>query len=231
MSTTATPPTTTPAPNRAPAAEPTPIRSRRRPAVIGIGAALVAVCGLGGAWLASSGGQTHPVMVAATGIQAGHTVTSTDVRPIQVTGQTEFASAQDAASLVGKVAATDIPAGAVIAPSMLGAVTASKGDSIFGVAVKPGSYPSTGLQAGDRVNLVLASTSSSTTSATAAAPKASAAAASPTSWQASVVAVGQARDDGSRTVDFSMTGTSAIAPAAYGASGQIVIVLEQRGGQ
>lgn len=205
-----------------------PIRNRRRPTVIGLGAALVALFGLGGGWLATAGGQTHPVQVAASDIMAGHTLTATDLRPVNVEGAVDFAATDDASQLVGKVAASDIPAGAVVAPSMLGSVATHKGESIFGVSVKPGSYPSTGLQAGDRVRLVLAaSTAGSPAAANPTAPPAGAAA--PTAWAASVISVGEPRDDGSRTVDVSTPLGSAAPPAAYAASGQLVIVLDQRG--
>lgn len=228
MSTIAPAPATPTAAN-APRTSQAPIRSRRRPAVIGLGAALVALFGLGGAWLATSGGQTHPVQVAASDIMAGHTLTATDLRAVNVEGSVDFAATDDASQLIGKVAASDIPAGVVVAPTMLGPVVSSKGESIFGVSVKPGSYPSTGLQAGDRVRLVLAASNSGSPAAGNPTPQ-PAGAAAPSAWAASVISVGETRDDGSRTVDVATPAGSAAPPAAYAASGQLVIVLDQRGG-
>jgi len=213
--TIATPPTVA-------AAAPT-VRARRRPAVILLGVALIALCGLGGAWLATSGAKTSPVVVARAGLTAGQPVTESDLAITQIAGGAGVAvvPGDQARSLVGKIPVNDIPAGALIAPAQLvGALTPGPGKSIVGIPVKHGQLPSIGLRAGDQVLLVVTASPGAAAGSAPVKPG--------TSWAGVVVAVGDPADDLSRTVDVVVDQAQAIDVATAAGTNAIALILQGR---
>ena len=202
----------------APAPAPAPTRQRRRPGLIGLGVALIAVCGLGGGWLATRGQDTHPVTVAAVTMPAGHTITIADVKTVQIPGEVAFAAESDPAALVGRIAGTTIPAESVISPAMVGVPpTAGEGKVIVAIPLKATQMPSIGLQSGDAVTVV------------AGTGQAAAPAAAPAAWAATVVNVAAPDVDGVRVVDVAMAPAEAPPAAAATTTGNVVLALTSRG--
>ena len=182
---------------------------------------MIARGGIGGGWLATRGQDTHPVTIAASAMPAGHTITQTDLRTVQVAGDIPFAATADSAQLVGKVTTGSIASGTVIADSMAAAVPDfSKGESIVGVPLKAGQYPSVGLRVGDSVILVLGAAAQG---ADPAKPTTAA------SWLGHVAAVSEPTEDGVRVVDVVVPAAQAPAAAAATTSGTVVLVLTGRG--
>src|ERR1044071_7098167 len=89
-------------PVRRPALE--PVRSRRRPLLVGLGVALTALGGLGAVWLASTG--TGPVTVfgIAKEVRAGDVIEKGDLVGVQVAPGTALRtlSVDHCADIVGK---------------------------------------------------------------------------------------------------------------------------------
>lgn len=221
-STRPVPATVPPAPSsdRPAAATPAPTRRRRSPALVGLGVALIALGGIGGGWLGTRGHDTHPITIAATAMPAGHTITATDLRTVQVAGDIPFASTADAAQLLGRVTTGSVDAGTVMADSMAaGPPGISKGQAIVGVPLKAGQYPALGLHSGDNVALVRG----------VAAQGANTANTAPTAWTGRVITVTEPNEDGVRVVDVALEAGQAPAAAAATTSGTVVLVLTGRG--
>lgn len=222
-STRPVPATAAPTPSERPAAAtPASTRRRRSPALIGLGVAMIALGGIGGGWLATRGQDTHPVTIAASAMPAGHTITQTDLRTVQVAGDIPFAATADSAQLVGKVTTGSIASGTVMADSMAaaGMPDLSKGQSIVGVPLKAGQYPALGLHPGDGVTLVRGATAQDVNPAKPAAP---------TVWAGRVITVSEPSEDGVRVVDVALEAGQAPTAAAATTSGAVVLVLTGRG--
>lgn len=64
----------------------TPVRARRRPAMTALGVALVAIGGIVGALVLSSGGHARDVVMLRSSVVAGHQITTGDLTTTQLTG-------------------------------------------------------------------------------------------------------------------------------------------------
>lgn len=156
MTTSTTPPpaaTATPAP----AAAPAPPRLRRRPAVLGLGVALVAAGGLTAAWLVSTSSTTTPVVVAAAPVLRGQVLTADQLTTAEVSGlaPASLTPAADLNSLVGQTVVVDVPVGAPVPTS---AVTTdpipTAGQAVVGILLPAGQAPTVDLLPGARVRIV-----------------------------------------------------------------------------
>ncbi|WP_347350368.1 SAF domain-containing protein [Intrasporangium sp.] len=217
--------TTDPATRPAPPARPAPApshRQRRNPKLAGLGLAVVALGGLAGAYLASQGGQQVSVVALTAPIRAGQPVTAAQLGSIELpagTGLDTIPAAQ-LPDLPGKYANTNLPKGALLAPSQLqDGLYPPKGQSIVGVALKPSQLPARGLLPGDQVRLVI----------TSAQPGTAPGRDQPTGtlWPARVVTVGTPNDEGSTTVDVQVSQAVAGPLAAAAGGGNLAAVLDQ----
>lgn len=198
------------------------VRQRRRPALILLGIALVAVFGVAGAWLATAGRDAQTVVIARQSIQAGQPITAADLGTTQVSGTITGAATvpgSDLESLTGKYATGPIPAGSLINPgSVVDRLTPKAGTAIVGVGLKPSQLPAGGLQAGDIVTLV-ATVSPQGGDTNTVKPG--------TTWKATVVTVGGTSDDGTSVVSFSLPGDAAVSAATAAGGGTLAVVLDQ----
>jgi hypothetical protein len=100
---------------------------------------------------------TTAVLETTTAILAGATVAGADLRTVHLTrGEQGVVAADQAASVVGLVARTTLPAGALIQRSLLtsaGAVP-TPSTTLVGLALKPGQLPD-GVRVGDQVEVVV----------------------------------------------------------------------------
>ena len=139
-------PTMTPAP-----------KLRSRPRVAAAGIALVAIGGLGGAYLLTNSTSAVPVVALATTVHRGELITAADLTVATINPDpalTTIPQSQQGA-LIGRRAATDLAAGSVLTPgSVTTALVPAGGETLVGVAVTPAQLPARPLVAGDTVRLV-----------------------------------------------------------------------------
>jgi hypothetical protein len=144
---------------RGPLAAPTLVvpRGRRRLGLITAGVGLVMLGALVAVWLVTAAGNRTPVVAVARDVPYGAVITAADLTRADVSVDSSVATvpAGDSAGLVGKVAATDLVAGSLLAP---GQVTTAgppgPGEVLVPLAVAAKKIPAGGLVAGDRLLIV-----------------------------------------------------------------------------
>src|ERR1700722_4733768 len=129
-----------------------PRRPRNVPGAV-LGALLVVVCAFAvGAYVTTSGHKTQVILVTQT-VPAGSIIKAADLAQVGVAADRRVSAipASDAAQVVGRPAAETLEPGSLLTRAQIataGAVPA--GDSIVGLALKPGAFPAA-LGAGDTV--------------------------------------------------------------------------------
>src|SRR5690554_5033421 len=93
-------------------------KGRRRPGLVTAGVALTMLGALAAVWLVASAGDRTQVVMLARDAPYGATLTSADLAltSVAVDPGVAIVVADDAASLVGQIAATDLVAGSLLAP-------------------------------------------------------------------------------------------------------------------
>lgn len=136
----------------------TQVRSRRRPALILAALALVVVAGLL-ALVVVNGLQTqNKVIMVRHDIARGTTVSTEDLAAVTVgaTGGVSTVTADQIRSLIGKRAAVDLKAGAMLPQGAIGSATIpGPGKSLVGLKLEAGRTVSGGISAGSKVRLVV----------------------------------------------------------------------------
>lgn len=133
---------------------------RRLPEAIA-GALVVIVCALGVLWWQAAATEQTPVLALRNQVQRGHVITLDDLHVVGIGTESQVAvlGADQAGLVVGRVARTDLPAGALITAEQFsdGSLITS-GEGVVGLALEPGQFPSLALSAGDAVAVVLTPT-------------------------------------------------------------------------
>lgn len=140
-----------------PAAAGRPVKSRRRTWMIALGIAIVIIGGLFTWYLTASTSQTVTVLTTSADIDRGEAIAETSLTTISIAGgqNIDAIPASDAADVLGKVAAVDLPAGSLLTSgNIIDTLAVPNGDSIVGIALTPSQLPAHPLQAGDEVRLV-----------------------------------------------------------------------------
>jgi hypothetical protein len=149
-------------------ARPLPTRTRR-PGLIAAAALLIVGFALAGALLVSRAGGTTQVLTAARPVPAGQVITAADLTPVAVAGPVRAIAATDLSTVVGQTAAVGIVDGQVLNRDMLtGAAVPAAGQSMVGLALRPGQLPGDGLGVGDRVQAIVVTSASDPAGAAAA---------------------------------------------------------------
>lgn len=132
------------------------LRARRSPRLIVLGILAVALGGLGAASLYAAATSSESAVVMAKDVARGQEITQADLAVISVPAglPMDTTSGSDMASLVGRTALTDLPAGAFPASRLLGTPPVPEGHAVVGVNLTPGRIPRTSLPVGTRVQLV-----------------------------------------------------------------------------
>ncbi len=200
-----------------------PTRARRRPALIALGLALVALSVLASVYVTTSQGQTTEALAVNKAIPRGATITAADIAVVEVpTGLTLLASvpADQFEQIENQVAATDLTNGQLLTPdSVVEELSPPSGQSIVGVALAPNQMPTRGLQAGDSVRVV-------ETPAVGGEPPVEA----PFSIAATVTQVSSDAALGDQTVvDVQVASNNAAALAARAATGRVALVIDAVG--
>ena len=205
-----------PMPPRAPLPKP-----RRRPALLALGACLMALGILTGAWLVNGAGDRQSVLAVVRAVPFGSVITAADLTRAQVSHDATVATvpASDLAQIVGRVAATDLTPGSLLTRSAVTDVgPPAAGQVLVAIAVPPSRMPAGSLQPGDRVLVV-------DTPAEGGDPPAL----PPTTIAATVVRFGSPDLNGVTVVDVTVATTDGPALAARSATGRIALVLQPRG--
>jgi hypothetical protein len=202
-----------------------PTRARRRPALIALGLALVALSVLGSVYLVSTLGQTYQVLAITKDVARGAPVTAANLGVAELpvgAGSTllkPVLADQLDEMTTGKVATADLKAGQLLAAdSVATELRPPAGQSIVGIALAPNQMPTQALKAGDSVRVV-------ETPATGGEPPARA----PFAIAATVVSTQQITIGEQTVVDVQVTSSTAADLAARAASGRVAIVIDAVG--
>lgn len=140
-------------PEPLPLAPPRAFRSRVPQALLA--ALLIIGGGLGGLVLFSRYNQRTPAVVVAAPVAHGQLITRADLALAEVALDGDVASVASIDAAVGRVAAHDLTPGELVSPSDLASddELLTAGESVIGLLLEPGQYPTRGLVAGDRVDV------------------------------------------------------------------------------
>lgn len=217
MSTTS--PGTSSQPSSQPArVAPKPTKSRRRPAVIGLGVALVILGGLATFTLVQATGNTVTVLITSADIGRGETITAEDLTTLEIAGgqSVDAIAAADSADALGQIALVDLPAGSLLTGATIGsAIAVEAGKSIVGVALTSSQLPSFPLSAGDTVRVVETPVSQGDPPAT-----------TPATFQAIVFTTRVDEATGMTIVDLVVPESRAADVAARAATGRIALIID-----
>ncbi|WP_285100534.1 SAF domain-containing protein [Promicromonospora sp. MEB111] len=200
-----------------------PTRARRRPALIALGLALVALSVLASLYLATTLGKTYQVLAVNTDIPRGTAIAASDIVTAELpTGPTslEAVSAEDFKLVEGKIATADLKPGQLLTPdSFTDELAPPSGQSIVGIALTPSQMPTSPLHSGDSVRVV-------ETPATGGEPPVEA----PFAIAATVIGVSTDAALGEqKVVDVQVASGNAAALAARAATGRVAIVIDAVG--
>jgi len=197
-----------------------PVKTKRRPVLIIASLAALLLAALGGVWLWTSATSSVEVVVARTTVSRGAVISAADVTVARVSLDPTVASipAGQMDTVVGKRAALDIAAGALLTPADVASeVVPAQGETVVGLSLVNGMLPAIALQAGDRVRVV------QTPGAQGQVGDAP-----PVTISATVVAVTRSSDGQSTLVDLMVSADVAPDLAARAATGKVAVVLDSR---
>jgi len=134
-----------------------PIRTRRRPLLVGLGVALTALGGLGAAWLASSGTGAVSVVGVRGEIHAGAVIERDDLISVQVAagGHLRAVPVDLADSVIGKRSLVRLLPGSLINPDAVAdKLVPAAGQALVGLSLGSAQRPAVSLDAGDPIEIV-----------------------------------------------------------------------------
>lgn len=197
-----------------------PTRGRRRPGLLVAGITVTIVGALVAVWLVNSAAHRVPVLVVARPVAAGSTITAADLAEAEVSVDATVATVPGSRrdEVVGRVAATDLVQGALLAPSQVTDQTPPAAGQVLVVLALPSArMPAGGLRPGDPVLVV------DTPPADADPPTRP-----PATIPAVVVRVGPPDLNGVSAVDVTVAVGDGPALAARAATGRIAVVVQHR---
>ncbi len=196
----------------------TPQKLRRRPALIVLSGLLIAVGAALAAWLATTIGNTHPVVAIRTDVARGDQISREDLLVVSVGTDPALRTVpgQEIDSLVGRYAKRDLGAGGLLTQdSVTDRLVPAADQALVGVALTPAQMPARGVQPGNQVRLV--ATPRSQDDPPSAAP--------PT-YPAVIVQVQPIGQEGVSVVDLLVPRSQAATIAAVAATGRVALVLD-----
>ena len=134
----------------------TPLSTRTRPkGYAALAVALIVGLGALGYYFYASAGSKTPVVVATQDIPVGHVISRSDLSTVEVAGGVTAVAGDHLSSLIGQHAAVEILPNTLVQRSMVtSGSTLKSGDGLVGVAAAPGQIPSSGLNPGDKVEVL-----------------------------------------------------------------------------
>jgi SAF domain len=153
-----------PSPGRSATAPPTvarpalePVRTRRRPLLVGLGVALTALGGLGAFWLATTGTGTVTVVGIAKEVRAGDVIQKGDLVGVQVApgAALRTLSVDHYADVVGKRSLVRLLPGSLLNPDAVAdKLVPGAGQALVGLSLGPAQRPAVAFDAGDAVQIL-----------------------------------------------------------------------------
>lgn len=148
--------------------------TRRRPSWVLIGSLLVGLAALLGAWVFAATSEQIAVVVAARDVQPGEVIDVSDLRVVEIGASSDLRAIQSSQQdlILGKSARGPIPQGTVLNTDLFTdqGETVPAGMVVVGAALDPGAVPTSGLRAGDLVNVLAAQRTTAGQPEGAAAP-------------------------------------------------------------
>jgi hypothetical protein len=134
-----------------------PVRTRRRPLLVGLGIALTALGGLGAVWLASTGTGTLTVVGIAKEVRAGDVIQKDALVGVQVASGTALhtLSVDHYSDVVGKRSLVRLLPGSLLNPDAVAdKLVPGAGQALVGLSLGPAQRPAVPFDAGDAVQIL-----------------------------------------------------------------------------
>lgn len=198
------------------------VKPRRNMRLVLLGVALAVVFALLAVWAVNRAGEARSVVVAIHDVRAGDRIESSDLATTQLRGGDEVQTVPGSklSSLVGKRAVQSMPSGSLVSESdFANRITPRSGDAVVPIPVTSGQYPASGLQRGDVIRVVVTGGGQSVEGLEPG-----------TTFNGVVLALGDADEKGTMTVDVSISTTDAPSAAAAAGTGRISIINVAPGG-
>lgn len=197
-----------------------PPKLRRRPALIAAAVAAICLGALASVWAYNSASNSHEVLAVRQTVERGTIIEREDVVAVRVSVDPALKplAGDRLASVIGKRAALDIPAGGVVtAEQVTSTAIPAKGESVAGISLSPAMLPADQLRVGDPVRVV-----------TTPGDQGEITAATPAAIDAVVVGLGTDKATGNTIVNVQVPYASAPKVAARAATGKVALVLDSR---
>jgi hypothetical protein len=199
-----------------------PVRGRRRPWLLGLGALLATLGSLTVVWLVGAAGQRQEVLAVRSDVPYGQVVSADDITIARVSVDPGIAvlPASERDAIVGQVATTRLAPGMLLTGGMVEpSGEPGPGQVLVPIAVPAERMPAGGLRAGDRILAVDAEALGSDGAGSVAA----------TTTAASVVRVGPVDINGVTVVDVTTPAAAGPRLAVAAANGHVALVVEPSG--
>jgi hypothetical protein len=199
-----------------------PVRGRRRPWLLGLGALLATLGSLTVVWLVGAAGQRQEVLAVRSDVPYGQVVSADDITIARVSVDPGIAvlPASERDAIVGQVATTRLAPGMLLTGGMVEpSGEPGPGQVLVPIAVPAERMPAGGLRAGDRILAVDAEALGSDGASSVAA----------TTTAASVVRVGPVDINGVTVVDVTTAAAAGPRLAVAAANGHVALVVEPSG--
>lgn len=200
-----------------------PVRGRRRPWLLGLGALLAALGSLTVVWLVGAAGQRQEVLAVRSDVAYGEVMSTDDLTIARVSVDPGIAvlPASERDAVVGQVATTRLSPGMLLTDGMVEpAGEPGPGKVLVPLAVPAERMPAGGLRAGDRILAVDSEAVGSDTGGSVPA----------TPTAATVVRVGPPDINGVTVVDVTTAAAAGPRLAVAAANGHVALVVEPSGG-
>lgn len=211
-------------------------RGQRRTRRLVFGALLIVVCAVLGYFAWQQVSTTESVVATRTLIPKGSVITRDEltVRQVNADSGLQVIPSTQVSSLIGRQAASDIPAGSIVPTGATASGPMAKdGQSLVGILVKPGGAPITGMEPGSRVRMLgLAAPEGqdATDGGTTGGTTGDATGDSPTAQlpevKGLVVRVTQVADGSGTSVDVAVDAAYAAEMQRLAAAGKVAIVVD-----
>ncbi|MGE0138510.1 MAG: SAF domain-containing protein [Ilumatobacteraceae bacterium] len=149
------------------------VPGRRRMPEIAAGVLVILVFALGALWWQASTTQRTEVLAVRASVERGHVMTVNDLQLVGIDSDDNLAVLResDAAAIVGRVARTDLAAGALVTRELFSTSSLiGSGEGVVGLSLEAGQFPSLRMATGDVVSVVLTPSASDPRGFDAASP-------------------------------------------------------------
>jgi SAF domain-containing protein len=134
-------------------------RRKSRFPEIALAVLLITLGAAGAVWWKGSDEARQPVLAMRNAVRRGEVVRREDLMVVELNADTRLATIPDKESgrAIGKIAAADLAAGAVVSPDQFTETAPIKdGEAIVGMTLEPGEVPTATMRPGDTVQVVQA---------------------------------------------------------------------------